>query len=1645
MEGWLSKKSSGLSFGFSKKYFALENFTLHWYSSPTERGSKESWDLRTCTSVGDVPPTPGDAASSGDFQISSGKKKLLLRAPTVEEKQCWLRVLAVFNNIQPTLANGGSIPIPACSATGLLSCIDALTSDGCVQGIFRESGKAEEVRAIYMAFVRGSMSVPAGADVHAVAGCLKKLLRELPETLLTNKLWSEVVAPNPTPSRIAATIAALPQVNRQIFTSLIELLYLIVCHTSVTRMDIKNISIVLTPNFTRKDQPGVVVPLEAFWSILIQNKDTVLYNGRSPTPQDKTPSKTASVASSRATTPSPAPMKSPTAAAQQQMGKPAPLQIPTTRAVSSAQSSSSPPSEPAASPSVSYQLAAQQVGRGGEQTDPGVDSIMDGQEEDLDSLFPNDDTSLLLDESTPAPKPKTAASAPPAAAVKPVAAAAPQPAAAQAKPAAAPSRPGLPVTLRLLSTHTDDDNRDGFDSPKQPRASLRTLRGGMRKKKEEEEEDEMELFGGGGGGGKQEDMMSQTEKNAEAIRQARASRAAAGAPNPAALAIAAPASPSSSSPPPTSKKSPSAPSSRLRTLGARAALKDTFGFEDSEDGLSEKGKGRAGTGGGGRKGEESGEEERTETPGVGFDSPEPKTRTLGGSAAAALNPAPASTAAPPPAVKAPTLAPAPHDSLNSSFGDAEEDFTLGSALPPAVVKKPVKTTPDDLGISRIETRQGGEEEDASLLSLASDLSVVEKAKAGGKPTPAPDDASLTFGDDTDFDITADASIKETVYGGAGGGGAGQQRKQRTPSPKGKKVQPPLSAVKERKVSEDELSLSLDDSFSNTPKGKNAAIAAASARIRAAKAAGTGGAAAATKPSTAFAPPAKKPSLDESADEGFSLDLDSQLNSPPTKKAVATGAMPKTPAPATTGPAAVKATTAPTPKPAAAAKSSAAPKPLASSSEDNSLDLLSRAGDDSLDLLSTLDMSEAPPPVKLAPAVNAAAAPGKKASVVSTPTTSAAAAAPVVQVPSPKAKAASQGTAKNEPVKVVAQKKTEVAAAPVTTATAASVESSAELSRLLREVRRLESVNLSLSSDVAQVRDELTQAEHRAEDAEAREREMSAAASSDVRAAFSRAERAAKEQNDKLTLRFQSQLDLLTKRAEEAEATSLEHRAAKDDSAQRLIDIMDRLSSLQQSVDRLESEKKSWGKEREYMEGEMRKKEEAGEKKRAEILALQAQLDSLSQSHHTSLLSSHSSTGKAALELDSLREQVRKVTNEREELYLANTLANQRVSQLEFELLELRSSLGPTGGPTSTHAALVNVRMEKERESRMWEHERREWEREKKEGEKKMEEWETRFRILLQQHTDLESAHNSLLSKVERMELQLLSKAQKISYLTKALDAVEGDHARKIRNLSAAAAVKAATVESLERKAAQLESTVERYAPSEVYAGLLGEMERNREILNEEIEHLHKEMSESSGSAVLAATLDRFPALKSIVGTLAPLPPADSSNISSPPATARYSSLTSRSGAGTYRPGIEFIPLTSRTNVGGSFSAMGAMTARQEEKEQGVYKSIPPLAAYAPFPSFSSPPPSGSLTSRPSSYLYSRPSDVERTKLFQRVSLEESRRQLMQVEAKARAQLDASQQRLQDIEMSLAQTQAQAQHQMNQITAAEAANRAISRA
>lgn len=120
----------------------------------------------------------------------------------------WLNMLCVFNNIAAHLSSSAAasgIPIQPVLITGLETCIAALSRDGCVEGIFRQSGRLEEVNSLYYHFLCGGTGIPAdmSVDVHAVAGVTKKMLREMPETIFTNRLFELVVQQNPTPTRVS--------------------------------------------------------------------------------------------------------------------------------------------------------------------------------------------------------------------------------------------------------------------------------------------------------------------------------------------------------------------------------------------------------------------------------------------------------------------------------------------------------------------------------------------------------------------------------------------------------------------------------------------------------------------------------------------------------------------------------------------------------------------------------------------------------------------------------------------------------------------------------------------------------------------------------------------------------------------------------------------------------------------------------------------------------------------------------------------------------------------------------------------------------------------------------------------------------------------------------------------------------------------------------------------------------------------------------------------------------------------------------------------------------------------------------------------------------------------------------------------------
>ncbi|XP_046413080.1 rho GTPase-activating protein 44-like isoform X1 [Neodiprion fabricii] len=137
-------------------------------------------------------------------------------------------------------------------------CVSALLRLGMEEeGLFRIAGGASKLRRIKLSFDACCLSLPTVLeyrDPHVVAGALKSYLRELPEPLLTYKLYPEWMAAakvSQNDARLRAlweVLYKLPPANFENLRFLMKFLSVLTKNQDINKMTPQNIAIVIAPN-----------------------------------------------------------------------------------------------------------------------------------------------------------------------------------------------------------------------------------------------------------------------------------------------------------------------------------------------------------------------------------------------------------------------------------------------------------------------------------------------------------------------------------------------------------------------------------------------------------------------------------------------------------------------------------------------------------------------------------------------------------------------------------------------------------------------------------------------------------------------------------------------------------------------------------------------------------------------------------------------------------------------------------------------------------------------------------------------------------------------------------------------------------------------------------------------------------------------------------------------------------------------------------------------------------------------------------------------------------------------------------------------------------------------------------------------------
>uniref|UniRef100_H2Z810 Rho-GAP domain-containing protein n=1 Tax=Ciona savignyi TaxID=51511 RepID=H2Z810_CIOSA len=205
-----------------------------------------------------APSRHGSDAKNSD-KVRSKLKKFINRRPTMESLQeRGIIKETVFGCPLDKLCEKEQTTIP----NFIKLCVTEVERRGLdVDGIYRVSGNLSHVQKLRYMVDRDEpvdLSEPEWEDIHLITGALKMFLRELPEPVIPFAFFDKFVAAckiRDTHERQKVTkalVQALPRVNSDTLTYLMEHFCRVVERSAKNRMQIQNIAIVFGPTLLLK-------------------------------------------------------------------------------------------------------------------------------------------------------------------------------------------------------------------------------------------------------------------------------------------------------------------------------------------------------------------------------------------------------------------------------------------------------------------------------------------------------------------------------------------------------------------------------------------------------------------------------------------------------------------------------------------------------------------------------------------------------------------------------------------------------------------------------------------------------------------------------------------------------------------------------------------------------------------------------------------------------------------------------------------------------------------------------------------------------------------------------------------------------------------------------------------------------------------------------------------------------------------------------------------------------------------------------------------------------------------------------------------------------------------------------------------------
>ena len=228
MEGFLSQQSSGTISSWKSRFYELRNNILNSYLHQDDLSPCRSIDLTMVLFVGFGRKKKGQESTEweetgqkmeNEFFIEQVNRITILRAESGKVARAWVDCLSVFNgqNRDPKIGFGMRQAVSAC-------CTFLNENTAMLEMIFQKVPVASESRKLYLELlVDGPNALKSQSDPICVADVLKRLLRSLPQSLLTNCLVNEFIAAAD-PNSVALLLQDLPIANRLLLKSLTQIM-----------------------------------------------------------------------------------------------------------------------------------------------------------------------------------------------------------------------------------------------------------------------------------------------------------------------------------------------------------------------------------------------------------------------------------------------------------------------------------------------------------------------------------------------------------------------------------------------------------------------------------------------------------------------------------------------------------------------------------------------------------------------------------------------------------------------------------------------------------------------------------------------------------------------------------------------------------------------------------------------------------------------------------------------------------------------------------------------------------------------------------------------------------------------------------------------------------------------------------------------------------------------------------------------------------------------------------------------------------------------------------------------------------------------------------------------------------------------------